>query len=160
MKKLFSAMLLSIVCFAPVAFAAITAGMTQVQLDAEVKLQVVAGKSPADIAKAAKAAGIDAGSLTKALLKAGTAPAAGLAAVLGSYGNDAAASVAKAALDSGVQTSVIQTALTGNGISQNKAQELIAAAKSSSQLASSQSSTNTRSATSSGSSGGGSASGR
>ena len=114
MKKLFAALVVSAAFFAPSAFAQFSTSQTPAQLQAAIAAQVAAGKSLADISKAALAAGVSAGSLTTAMLGTGAAGSNVIAAVIGAGGD--AASVMDSALAAGVLPSVVRTEAINAGV--------------------------------------------
>lgn len=108
-----SALVLSLVLLSMsgLANAEFTKGMTNEQAAAEVDAQLKDGKSLADIAAAAKEAGVSATALTTALIAAGQAPVVVAKAVVAANPKEAAA-ITKAAVDAAPkQAAQIQAAV-------------------------------------------------
>ena len=97
------------------AFADFSAGMFAAQLEVEAKAQAKAGKSPADIARAGIAAGVNARFLTTAMLLAGISPSAAISGLVSAGGD--LDQIVGAAFAAGVLEATIVDAATAGGAS-------------------------------------------
>ena len=113
MKKWASILLATFALASSAAYAQFNSTMTGAGLESAVKSQMAAGRTAADIARAALAAGVDAGALTTALLVSGVSPDAAIQAVIRAGGNVNA--VVTAAINAGVAPDTVERAAVAAG---------------------------------------------
>jgi hypothetical protein len=113
MKKWTKVVLATFLLASSAAWAQFNSTMTGAGLESAVKSQMAAGRTAADIARAALAAGVDAGALTTALLVSGVSGDAAVQAVIRAGGNVGA--VVNAAINAGVPPDTVERAAVAAG---------------------------------------------
>ena len=117
MKKLIPMLVAGLFAVTSSAWADFKAGMTVMQLQAEVKAQITSGKSAASIAKSGLDANVNLGDLTKAMIDSGVAPGVAISALIGA----------------GAEPNAVQMAAERAGVPANDAASFVRAARLSSQ---------------------------